>query len=140
MDKQLILNNIKEHYNFKNDAEFAKYLGIPAQNLSKWKIRKTFDAELIYTKCIDINAEWLLTGNGTMLKSEAIAVPIIQEDTGKTAMLERENAGLLRENAMQAKVIAGLERENQLLREARETNQDKSKPSHTVATSVGSKS
>ena len=42
MDKLLILNKIQEHYNFKKDAQFAEHLGIPAQNLSKWKLRNTF--------------------------------------------------------------------------------------------------
>lgn len=68
MDKLLILNKIQEHYNFKKDIQFAEYLGIPAQNLSKWKLRNTYDAELIYTKCTEINPEWLLTGEGEMLK------------------------------------------------------------------------
>jgi phage repressor protein C with HTH and peptisase S24 domain len=68
MDKLLILNKIQDYYNFKKDAQFAEYLGIPAQNLSKWKLRNTYDAELIYTKCTEINPEWLLTGKGDMLK------------------------------------------------------------------------
>ncbi|OWP80022.1 hypothetical protein BWK63_13185 [Flavobacterium covae] len=71
MDKQLILNKIKEYYNFQKDTQFADFLGIPAQNLSKWKTRNTYDAELIYTKCTEISPEWLLTGNGDMLKSDA---------------------------------------------------------------------
>lgn len=72
MDKLLVLNKIQEYYNFKKDVDFANHLGIPAQNLSKWKTRGTFDAELIYTKCTEINPEWLLTGEGSMLKEKAI--------------------------------------------------------------------
>lgn len=70
MDKRLMLNRIKEHYKFNSDSDFAKYLGITPQNLSNWKSRNTFDAELIYTKCEDINPEWLLTGKGEMLKKD----------------------------------------------------------------------
>lgn len=70
MDKTLILNKIKEFKNFKSDAEFARYLEIPPQNLSKWKRRNTYDTELIYTKCTDLNPEWLLTGKGEMLKQK----------------------------------------------------------------------
>lgn len=69
IDKRLIINNIKEHYNFVKDSDFAVFLGITSQVLSNWKSRNTFDAELIYTKCLDINPEWLLTGQGEMLKS-----------------------------------------------------------------------
>ncbi|WP_208542498.1 hypothetical protein [Flavobacterium psychrophilum] len=133
---------VNQYIDYKGISKykFCKDLGFSNKFLDNSSNMGTDKACKILHHYPEINSEWLLTGNGTMLKSEAIAVPIIQEDTGKIAMLERENAGLLRENAMQAKVIAGLERENQLLREARETNQDKSKPSHTVATSVGSKS
>lgn len=81
MDKLLILNKIQEHYNFKKDAQFAEYLGIPAQNLSKWKLRNTFDAELIYTKCTQINPEWLLTGHGYMLKSDLKTIVTALPDT-----------------------------------------------------------
>ncbi|MDY3337825.1 helix-turn-helix domain-containing protein [Riemerella anatipestifer] len=70
MDKSLILNKIKEYKKFSSDAEFARFLGIPAQNISKWKARNTYDTELLYTKCTELNPEWLLTGKGEMLKSK----------------------------------------------------------------------
>ncbi|MBF2024337.1 hypothetical protein [Flavobacterium psychrophilum] len=117
-----------------NDTELAKKLGYTKSSFSqiineKVPLSDKFIAKLSESNK-NINKFWIL-GRGDMLNTN-VAVSVIQEDAGKIAMLERENA-------MQAKVIAGLERENQLLREARETNQDKSKPSHTVATSVGSK-
>lgn len=71
MDKQLIINMIIDSYGFKSDAEFARFLGISPQNLSKWKVRGTYDAELLYTKCPDLNPEWLLTGEGSMKKGNS---------------------------------------------------------------------
>lgn len=68
MDKSLILNLIKIHYKFKTDSDFAKFLGISPQMLTNWKSRNTMDYDLIYTKCVDIDANWLLTGKGDMLK------------------------------------------------------------------------
>lgn len=68
MDKTLMLNKLQEHYKLAKDVEFANLLGISSQVLSNWKKRGTFDAELIYTKCVEINPEWLLTGKGEMLK------------------------------------------------------------------------
>ncbi|MGV4529328.1 helix-turn-helix domain-containing protein [Ornithobacterium rhinotracheale] len=76
MDKSLLINKIIKELNFNSDAEFARFLGISPQNLSKWKMRGTFDAELIYTKCPQLNPEWLLTGNGSMLKEN---VPTINK-------------------------------------------------------------
>lgn len=71
MEKFQILNDIKKHYAFKRDTDFATFLGISPQVLYNWKARNTFDTELVYSKCEDINSEWLLTGNGAMLKNGA---------------------------------------------------------------------
>lgn len=68
MDKTLMLSKIKEYYNFNSDAEFARHLEIKPQVLSNWKARNSFDAELLYTKCLELNPVWLLTGKGSMLK------------------------------------------------------------------------
>ncbi|APD07049.1 hypothetical protein UJ101_01533 [Flavobacteriaceae bacterium UJ101] len=72
MNKSLILNQIKKHYNFKSDTQFAAHLGIKPQVLSNWKSRNTYDAELIYTKCVDLNPAWILTGEGNMLKENEV--------------------------------------------------------------------
>lgn len=64
----MILNKIKEYYNFKTNTEFANFLGIPPTTLSSWYSRNTMDYHLIYAKCKDIDANWLLTGEGEMLR------------------------------------------------------------------------
>lgn len=69
IDKELILNEIKNHLGIKKDAEFARFLGIKPQTLSSWYSRNTYDIELLYAKCEFLNAEWLLTGKGDMIKS-----------------------------------------------------------------------
>lgn len=56
------------HYTKGNKAQFANMLGVSAQTISAWIARKTFDAELLYAKCSDISAEWLLSGIGSMLR------------------------------------------------------------------------
>jgi len=63
----LILNRIKEYKNFNSDKELADFLGITTQNLSNWKSRNTLDFEIIFTKCVDVNSNWLLNGNGEMM-------------------------------------------------------------------------
>lgn len=70
MDKSLILKEIKKHYNFKTDGEFADFLGIKQNTLSNWSTRNSIDYERIITKCEDIDANWLLTGKEPMLKNQ----------------------------------------------------------------------
>lgn len=70
-DKAQMLDQIKNHYGFTTDTEFAVHLGIKPQVLSNWKSRNTFDAELIYNKCKALNPAWLLCQEGTMLREEA---------------------------------------------------------------------
>lgn len=71
LEKTLILDRIKEAYALKSNAKLASFLGIPPTTLSSWYSRKTFDLDLIYEKCVGINLNWLLTGQGEMLYSEA---------------------------------------------------------------------
>jgi phage repressor protein C with HTH and peptisase S24 domain len=68
MDKTIILNKIKSHYGFKKDSDLARFLEISPQTFSNWKKRNSYDPQLIYTKCPEINSDWLLTGKGPMLK------------------------------------------------------------------------
>lgn len=69
IDKRLILNRIRVHLNIKNDTEFAKYLGINRNVLSNWKARNTYDISILTQKCDFLNKDYLLTGNGEMIKS-----------------------------------------------------------------------
>ena len=76
-----MLEAILAHYTNGNKAKFASILGVSPQTISAWVARSTFDSELIYAKCSDISAEWLLTGEGDMVKSDTKA------DHKKTSML-----------------------------------------------------
>lgn len=58
-----------QYYSNGNKAQFAALLGITPQGLSTWIKRDTYDIELVFSKCENISAEWLLTGEGEMLKS-----------------------------------------------------------------------
>lgn len=74
MDKSLILKEIKKHLGFKKDTDFAHFLGINQSNLSLWYKRGTINYESIISKCKDIDANWLLTGEGQMLKESPTEV------------------------------------------------------------------
>lgn len=68
MDKALILREIKKHYNFKTDGDFADFLGIKQNTLSNWSSRNSIDYDRIISKCEEIDGNWLLTGRGNMLR------------------------------------------------------------------------
>lgn len=78
MNKKGQLESLINYYTDGNKTQFANMLGIKPQTVNSWFLRDTFDLELIYSKCIDISSDWLLTGEGEMLKSER---PQIEEGT-----------------------------------------------------------
>lgn len=67
-DKSLILNRIKSHYNLATNADLAKFMGIAPTTISSWYSRNTFDYDLLFAKCVGLDKEWLLTGEGFALK------------------------------------------------------------------------
>ena len=71
MDKNERLERLVEYYGNGNKSHFAKILGVKAQTINTWLSRNTYDTELIFAKCDNINASWLLTGEGNMLSSES---------------------------------------------------------------------
>ncbi|MFR9500822.1 MAG: S24 family peptidase [Rikenellaceae bacterium] len=70
MDKELMLKEIKKYLDIEKDAEFARFLGVPPQNLRNWYKRKTYDEIILISKIPELNSVWLLTGEGSMLKNE----------------------------------------------------------------------
>lgn len=73
MQKKYMLDALISHYANGKKADFAKKLGITPQAITTWYSRNTFDTPLIYAKCEDLDAHWLLTGEGEMLKSDTQA-------------------------------------------------------------------
>lgn len=65
-----MLDALIAHYTSGNKAKFAALLGVSAQTISAWGTRNTFDSELIYTKCVDVSPDWLLAGEGPMLRAD----------------------------------------------------------------------
>ena len=69
LDKTLVLDRIKSFYKLKGNADLARFLGVAPNTITNWYGRKTFDLDTIYTKCVDVNLDWLLTGEGSMLRA-----------------------------------------------------------------------
>lgn len=68
MNKKERLEALISYYSKGNKTAFASIIGMKPQSINSWLIRDTFDIELIYSKCNGISAEWLLSGEGPMLK------------------------------------------------------------------------
>ncbi len=65
-----MLNALIKQFGNGSKTQFANILGVKPQTISSWITRNTFDTELIYAKCENISADWLITGNGNMIHSD----------------------------------------------------------------------
>ncbi len=79
LSKKLILKKVMNHLNIHKDYLFADFLGISQSTLSNWYKRNVLDYELIISKCDFLDANWLLTGKGSMLKSIAPGSAVVNE-------------------------------------------------------------
>ena len=124
MDKSLILSRIKLAYSLKNDAELARFLEIQRNTLSNWYSRNTIDYDKVFLKCELLNFEWLLTGQGEMLKNAPVPEPAPQESHAgadrytaslekQITLLEKNNASLEYTISIQEKITTSQEREIQ---------------------------
>lgn len=71
MSKSEQLQALIDYYHGGNKTQFAKHIGVSPQCISSWLARNTFDLEVIYSKCEGISPEWLISGEGEMLKQPA---------------------------------------------------------------------
>jgi len=113
IDKALILNKIKEHYSFKSDAAFARFLEIKPQTLATWYSRNTFDIELLYAKCEGIDGNFLLSGNGEILRnslSESKNEPKKVETDKEIERLKDKISDLQTINELLTRTVADLDK------------------------------
>ena len=89
-----MLDRIKDYYSFKTDVDFAKFLEITPQVLSNWKGRNSFDAELLFNKCPELNPSWLLCGKEPMIGDD---VQQLQVDEAKSPYNLRKKLTYLEE-------------------------------------------
>jgi phage repressor protein C with HTH and peptisase S24 domain len=99
INKSLILNALKAHYGFTSDSDFAEFLGIKRQTLSSWHNRNTFDIDLLYAKCVNIDGNFLLTGKGEIEKRNVKDMSQFENVTKTVTFSEetksKENVSLL---------------------------------------------
>ena len=89
MTKKERLEAIMAHYADGKTSVMASKLGVADSTISTWLKRDTYDLELLFAKCENISAEWLVTGEGDMIVSKSLAD--VTELRKQIAWLEREN-------------------------------------------------
>ena len=75
MTKKERLEALISHYSDGKPTRFAKYIGVAPSTISTWLARDSFDYDLLFAKCEMVSPEWLLTGKGSMLKSDEQPFP-----------------------------------------------------------------
>ena len=66
-----IIQRAKKALNLKNDKDLSILLGISKSTLSNWNNNsRSIDYPLLFSKCEQINFDWLLTGEGEMLRKK----------------------------------------------------------------------
>lgn len=66
-----IIERLKIGMELSSDNALADILGVSKTTLSNWKSRNSLDFPLVFSLCEHISLDWLLTGKGKMLKSNA---------------------------------------------------------------------
>lgn len=80
MSKKSRLEQLIQYYTNGNKSKFAAMIGVTPQGISSWLARDMYDVELLYSRCENVSGEWLLSGEGNMLKEMPIqlATPKVQ--------------------------------------------------------------
>jgi len=64
-----IIERLKSYFQVDSDSKLAQILGVKPNTISTWKARHSVDWPLIFSKCDNLNLNWLLTGEGPMLRN-----------------------------------------------------------------------
>lgn len=73
MTKKERLEALINYYSEGKSTKFAKFLGVAPSTVSTWLNRGTLDYDFIFSKCEIISPDWLLSGEGEMLKTNRIS-------------------------------------------------------------------
>lgn len=75
-----LVERLKAYFQVDTDYALAEKLGVKANTISTWKNRDTIDYPLILAKCDNVNLNWLLSGEGEMLRYDLLKVGEIDQD------------------------------------------------------------
>lgn len=123
MNERERLLQLINYYSNGNKTAFAKKLGISPQTINSWIIRNSYNVDLIYSKCNEVSSDWLLTGNGNMLRDDKPATDVQKpvegnSNIGKCGSAEVPNDNVYKEvvNPMVSKLLELIEQKDAELR------------------------
>lgn len=75
MEKREILLQLIQHYASGSKTQFAKMVGLTPQGLSNMLARNTLDVKRFLTGCVNVNPDFLLTGEGPITLDAGVSTP-----------------------------------------------------------------
>lgn len=73
--KNEILDRLKIYYKLKTNADLSRFLDIVPTTLSSWYSRNNIDYDLIFTKCPEVDLNWLINGTEATRNSPKPILP-----------------------------------------------------------------
>lgn len=65
-----VLDRVKYAYQMKYDSELADFLQKDPSTISTWRRRNTIDYHLIFSKCHDLNANYIIHGDMPIFREQ----------------------------------------------------------------------
>lgn len=63
-----VLDRVKAAYNMSTDAELAEFFEVVPSTITGWKRRNTLDFKLLFKKCTDLSADWIIYEDPPMFR------------------------------------------------------------------------
>lgn len=91
-NKNVILGKIKQFYGFTTNKELASFLGVANNTITNWVRRNTIDYDLIFSKCTDVDINWLLSNEKEVTHAKIKLVDVDFEQRSISEIMETYEA------------------------------------------------
>ena len=115
--KTEMLKQLADYYGISKNVDFARFFGLSEPTAFNRLKSGVIDFEEIFEKCPDISADWLLSGEGPMLRSERESM--IASQNANIGDRANQNISVVESKAIQ-EALQALAREQEALARAQE--------------------